>query len=84
MKCRRCDSDRLLELSRLDGEDHTVYRCLECGFLFSPPAGYVAGANVRPAPTPHGPEAARARRQLASVAEARPRPRPNAGAGGSR
>lgn len=37
MNCRRCQSERLLELARLDGRDYTVYRCRDCGFLFSPP-----------------------------------------------
>ena len=39
LNCRRCDSEALLELVRLDGQDHTVYRCRNCGFLFSPPDG---------------------------------------------
>ena len=70
--CRRCDSDRLLELARLDGEDHTVFRCLGCGFLFSPPDGDAGGVNVQPAPTPINPE--EARRRVASVAAVRRRP----------
>ncbi len=70
--CRRCNSDRLLQLARLDGEDHSVYRCRDCGFLFSPPAGYAHGANVIAAPTPDGPE--EARRRLAQVAAVRSRP----------
>ena len=37
LNCRRCGSEALLELARLAGEDHTVYRCRDCGFLFSPP-----------------------------------------------
>ena len=72
MICRRCNSDRLLELARLDGEDHTVYRCLDCGFLFSPPAGLAGGANVQPAAAPINSE--EARRRLASVAAVRRRP----------
>ena len=72
LNCRRCNSDRLLELARLDGADHPLYRCRDCGFLFSPPAGYVAGENVIPAPTPDGPE--EARRRLEQVAAVRPRP----------
>ena len=77
--CRRCNSDRLLELARLDGEDHTVYRCLDCGFLFSPPDGQADGANVQPAATPINPE--EARRRLASVAAVRRRPGSGSGAG---
>ena len=76
--CRRCNSDRLLELARLDGEDHTVYRCLDCGFLFSPPAGQADGAHVQPAATPINPE--EARRRLASVAAVRRRPGSGSGA----
>ena len=82
LNCRRCKSDRLLELARLDGEDHWVYRCRDCGFLFSPPEGHVAGENVIPAPTPDGPE--EARRRLAELAAARFRPEPATAAGRSR
>ena len=70
LNCRRCHSDRLLELARLDAEDHWVYRCRNCGFLFSPPEGHVTGENVIPAPTPDGPE--EARRRLAELAAVRP------------
>ena len=77
--CRRCNSDRLLELARLDGEDHTVYRCLDCGFLFSPPAGLAGGANVQPAAAPINSE--EARRRLASVAAVRRRPGAGSGTG---
>ena len=61
-----------MELVRLDGEDHSVYRCRDCGFLFSPPPGYVHGENVIPAPAPDGPE--EARRRLAQVSAVRARP----------
>ncbi len=37
LNCRRCYGKRLLELARLEGGDHPVYRCRCCGFLFSPP-----------------------------------------------
>ena len=75
--CRRCKSDRLLQLARLDGADHSVYRCRDCGFLFSPPEGYVHGQNVIPAPTPDGPE--EAQRRLAALAAVHPRPGSAAG-----
>ena len=37
LNCRRCQGKRLIELGRLNGSDHPVYRCRLCGFLFSPP-----------------------------------------------
>ena len=37
LNCRRCQGKRLIELGRLNGSDHPVYRCRHCGFLFSPP-----------------------------------------------
>ena len=58
-----------LQLARLDGEDHTVYRCLDCGFLFSPPEGLAGGKNVQPAAAPINSE--EAKRRLASVAAVR-------------
>ena len=82
LNCRRCNSDRLLELARLDGADHWVYRCRDCGFLFSPPEGHVAGENVIPAPTPEGPE--EARRRLAELAAVRSRPESATAAGRAR
>ena len=78
LKCRRCESDRLLQLARLGGEDHTVYRCLDCGFLFSPPEGLAGGANVQPAAAPM--DSTEARRRLASVAAVRRRPGSRSGA----
>ena len=39
LNCRRCRSAVLLALTRLGENDHTVYRCRSCGFLFSPPDG---------------------------------------------
>lgn len=56
LNCRRCGSEALLELARLAGEDHTVYRCRDCGFLFSPPeseataAAARGGAGIEPSP----------------------------------
>ena len=37
LNCRRCRGKRLVELGRLQGSDHPIYRCRDCGFLFSPP-----------------------------------------------
>ena len=36
-ECRRCLSKRVLFLEKRREEDNYVLRCLECGFLFSPP-----------------------------------------------
>ncbi len=36
MRCRRCLSNRLLKLDKKLPNDHDVFRCRECGFLFSP------------------------------------------------
>lgn len=72
LNCRRCDSKALLELVRLDGQDHTVYRCKVCGFLFSPPDGEVPEAGVEPSPFRAEGEVGRLRR--ARVAAMRPRP----------
>ena len=55
LNCRRCGSEALLELARLAGDDHTVYRCRDCGFLFSPPdetaaAAARGGPGIEPSP----------------------------------
>ncbi len=72
LNCRRCNSEALLELVRLDGQDHTVYRCKVCGFLFSPPDGAAPEAGVESSPLRPGGEAIRLRR--ARIAAMRPRP----------
>jgi rubrerythrin len=36
-ECRRCLSSRLLILEKKRQEDNDVYRCRDCGYLFSPP-----------------------------------------------
>ena len=36
LRCRRCSSGRLFVLSKVWATDNDVYRCRECGFLFSP------------------------------------------------
>ncbi len=38
-ECRRCQSSRLLILEKKREEDNDVYRCRDCGYLFSPPQG---------------------------------------------
>ena len=56
LHCRRCRGQRLVELGRLHGSDHPIYRCRDCGFLFSPPDAdrrTPHNASVRPsAPRP--------------------------------
>lgn len=64
LNCRRCGSQMLIELGRLNGSDHPVYRCRLCGFLFSPPeqdlpAGRDADVQRSPAdPEPRRPVSA--------------------------
>lgn len=43
MTCRRCQSQRLIVLEKKLPGDNEVYRCRDCGYLFSP------GAPPRPA-----------------------------------
>ncbi len=38
MICRRCQSTRLIPLLKKQRDDNDVFRCQECGFIFSPPA----------------------------------------------
>ena len=52
LNCRRCRSEALLELARLAGGDHTVYRCRDCGFLFSPPEGEESARSPGIEPSP--------------------------------
>ena len=72
--CRRCRGQRLVELGRLHGSDHPIYRCRDCGFLFSPPDAdrrTPHNATVRPS-APH-PQVWRAA-PTAPTASARPVP----------
>ncbi len=48
MNCRRCYSTRLVRLDKKETNDHDVYRCRGCGYLFSP--GDSSGATS-PAPS---------------------------------
>ena len=76
--CRRCRGQRLVELGRLHGSDHPIYRCRDCGFLFSPPEDDRRTAhttNVRPsAPRPQVWRAAPTASSARPVASARPIP----------
>ena len=40
LECRRCSSVRLVVLTRVRPADNYVFRCRDCGFLFSPPGAY--------------------------------------------
>ena len=53
MRCRRCNSIRLIQLDKKIPDDHEVFRCQDCGFLFSPggPSGSTAGNSGPAAPT---------------------------------
>ena len=72
LHCRRCESQTLLELVKLDGQDHTVFRCRACGFLFSPPEDRARAAGVPPSPL--RPDGEAGRRRLDRVATTRNRP----------
>ena len=47
MLCRRCNSSRLVKLAKKLSEDNDVFRCEDCGFIFSP-----LEAKDAPGPTP--------------------------------
>ena len=49
MKCRSCESTRLVRLDKKEANDHDVYRCRACGHLFSPAdsSGAVSPAHSR-------------------------------------
>ena len=36
MLCRRCNGSRLVKLAKKLAEDNDVFRCEDCGFIFSP------------------------------------------------
>lgn len=36
MRCHRCYSFKLLQLDKKLSQDNDVFRCQECGFIFSP------------------------------------------------
>ncbi len=36
-RCRRCRYRRVIKLQKMRDDDHDVYRCVECGYIFSPP-----------------------------------------------
>ncbi len=57
LDCRRCGGNRLIRLDKRAREDNDVYRCGECGYIFSPsgpgpsrpgPIPTVSGERRRP------------------------------------
>ena len=54
MRCRRCDSTKLIRLDKKCSRDNYVFRCQECGFLFSPSTP--AETPKQQAPLPKTPE----------------------------
>ena len=72
LNCRRCKSEKLLELGRLEGADHSVYRCRDCGFLFSPPEVEGLPPGVARSVSPQDTE--EAQRRLERIAAVRRRP----------
>ena len=44
-RCRRCRYRRLIKLQKMRDDDHDVYRCAECGYIFSPPQEKEQGAG---------------------------------------
>lgn len=54
MTCRRCQSPRLIVLEKKLPGDNEVYRCRDCGYLFSPgvlprPAAVTTAMETAPA-----------------------------------
>jgi len=53
MRCRRCNSIRLIRLDKKSSQDNDVFRCQECGYLFSPSTSAEAPKQqVSPQKTP--------------------------------
>ena len=52
MRCRRCKSDRLIRLQVINPSDNPVFRCGECGFLFSPARADAGNQTERRPATP--------------------------------
>ena len=68
LKCRRCESEALLALACLGSDDHVVYRCRDCGFLFSPPDGEGRAPGVLESRMPQdGGESGRRLERVAAV-----------------
>ena len=46
MGCRRCGCVRLIKLAKRLAGDNDVYRCAQCGYIFSPPYLREPGVGV--------------------------------------
>ncbi len=46
MGCRRCGCVRLIKLAKRLPRDNDVYRCDQCGYIFSPPCQRRPGADA--------------------------------------
>jgi len=46
LHCRRCQSLRLIPLEKKQQNDNDVFRCQECGYIFSPPNGPAEGPQA--------------------------------------
>ena len=47
MQCRRCQSPRLIPLEKKLQDDNDVFRCQECGYIFSPATTTVTESRFR-------------------------------------
>ena len=47
LRCRRCPSDILIRLHKTLKTDNDIFRCTQCGLLFSPPTR-LSSPSVRP------------------------------------
>jgi len=45
LNCRRCQSPRLIPLEKKQQDDNDVYRCQDCGYIFSPAGAPQAAAG---------------------------------------
>lgn len=56
MTCCRCQSPNTFPLDTIHPNDHTVYRCRNCGLLFSPNHQPLqpGAAAIRPTQSPKG------------------------------
>ncbi len=59
-RCRRCRYRRVIKLQKMRDDDHDVYRCVECGYIFSPPPDQEPNADPEsPSLSPRAPDRSR-------------------------